>query len=96
MLAASRMDGMTEILGRVMASHYYAKVSLIDDAVALVTQALADAGLEDETWVIYTSDHGEMLGDHGLGQKKVFYEGAFACRSSSCRRAVRPAGTPAA
>ena len=77
MLTASRMHGMTEILGRVMASHYYAKVSLIDDAVGLVIGALADAGVENETWIVYTSDHGEMLGDHWLGQKKVFYEGAL-------------------
>ena len=31
----------------------------------------------DNTWIIYTSDHGEMLGDHRLVQKVVFYEGSL-------------------
>lgn len=76
MLRTSRLDGMTEIHARMMVSHYYAKVTLIDHGVGLVLDALADKGILDNTWVIYTSDHGEMLGDHRLKQKKVFYEGA--------------------
>jgi arylsulfatase A-like enzyme len=31
----------------------------------------------DNTWIIYSSDHGEMLGDHRMVQKVVFYEGAL-------------------
>ncbi len=31
----------------------------------------------DDTWIIYTSDHGEMLGEHRLQQKAVFYESAI-------------------
>lgn len=76
MLRTSRLDGMTEIHARMMVSHYYAKVTLIDHGVGMVLDALADTGVLDNTWVIYTSDHGEMLGDHRLKQKKVFYEGA--------------------
>ena len=67
---------MTEIHARMMVSHYYAKVTLIDHGVGMVLDALGDKGILDDTWVIYTSDHGEMLGDHRLKQKKVFYEGA--------------------
>ena len=76
MLRSARLDSMTEIHARMMVSHYYAKVTLIDHGVGMVLDALADKGILDDTWVIYTSDHGEMLGDHRLKQKKVFYEGA--------------------
>ena len=76
MLKTSRLTDMTEIHARVMVSHYYAKVTLIDDGVGMVLDALTDKGILDDTWVIFTSDHGEMLGDHRLKQKKVFYEGA--------------------
>ena len=31
----------------------------------------------ENTWIVYTSDHGEMLGDHLFNQKSVFYEGAL-------------------
>jgi choline-sulfatase len=37
---------------------------------------LAATGRSDNTWVLYTSDHGEMAGDHGLMSKCVMYRGA--------------------
>ncbi|MYD98383.1 MAG: sulfatase-like hydrolase/transferase [Gammaproteobacteria bacterium] len=77
MLKSSRLDAMTEMQARMMVSHYYAKVSLVDHGVGMVLDALADKGILDDTWIVYTSDHGEMLGDHRLKQKKVFYEGAL-------------------
>lgn len=51
--------------GRVVA-HYYGMVSLIDRQVGRALSALREAGLEQNTVVIFTSDHGELLGDHGL------------------------------
>jgi arylsulfatase A-like enzyme len=45
---------------------YYAMVSLIDDEVARILGALEELGLAGETLVVFTSDHGEMLGDHAL------------------------------
>lgn len=45
---------------------YYAMVSLVDDEVGRILQALDDEGLSENTIVIFTSDHGEMLGDHQL------------------------------
>ena len=55
---------------------YYAMIELIDDQVGRVLDALQDSGQADDTLVIFTSDHGEMLGDHGLIQKGCrFYEG---------------------
>ena len=55
---------------------YYAMIKLIDDRVGDMLTALEDSGQFDNTVVLFTSDHGEMLGDHGLIQKGCrFYEG---------------------
>lgn len=45
---------------------YYAMVTLIDDEVRRILDRLEALGLDDDTIVIFTSDHGEMLGDHQL------------------------------
>lgn len=55
---------------------YYAMIKLIDDQLGRVLDRLEELGLRERTVVIFTSDHGEMLGDHGLIQKGCrFYEG---------------------
>lgn len=56
---------------------YYALVSFLDDRVGQVLSALEDAGLSESTRVVYLSDHGEMLGAHGLWWKSVMYEGSL-------------------
>ncbi len=55
---------------------YYGLCSFIDRQVEAVISALADAGRADDTIVVYTSDHGEMLGEHGMWWKSTFYDGA--------------------
>jgi choline-sulfatase len=55
-------------------AYYYACLAQMDDALGRVIAALEELGLAENTIVIYTSDHGEMLGDHGLWQKFQFYE----------------------
>jgi choline-sulfatase len=55
-------------------AYYYASLAQMDDCVGLVLRALKELGLEDDTIVLYTSDHGEMLGEHGMWQKFEFYE----------------------
>ena len=55
---------------------YYAMIKLIDDQLGRMLSSLEELGLAEETIVIFTSDHGETLGDHGLIQKGCrFYEG---------------------
>jgi choline-sulfatase len=73
-LHLSDTDTMTLDAIRGMRRAYSAAVSVIDDAVGRIVGALEARGVLDDTWVIYTSDHGEMGGDHGLMSKCVFYE----------------------
>lgn len=55
-------------------SEYYALVKEVDDQVGQLLNKLDKLRLTDNTMVIFTSDHGEMLGDHGMKGKFCFYE----------------------
>ena len=62
---------------RLQKASYYAMITLIDEQVGRMLDALEATGQRGDTVVIFTSDHGEMLGDHGLtGKGCRFYEGA--------------------
>ena len=57
-------------------ARYYAMISLIDDQLARILVALDETGQRENTVIIFMSDHGEALGDHGLIFKGCrFYEG---------------------
>jgi choline-sulfatase len=53
---------------------YYAMVSYADRMIGELLDLLERRGLAERTIVVFTSDHGDMLGDHGLVQKRTFYE----------------------
>ncbi len=53
---------------------YYGNVAHLDDCIGRVLSVLRELDLEKDTIVLYSSDHGEMLGEHGMWQKFVFYE----------------------
>jgi choline-sulfatase len=55
---------------------YFAAVSYVDERVGEVLDTLAATGLADETIVLFTADHGEMLGERGLWYKMSFFEGS--------------------
>jgi arylsulfatase A-like enzyme len=61
---------------RQMISDYYGLVTEVDDWVGRILKRLDELGLADNTLVVFTSDHGEMLGDHGMYSKFVFFEGS--------------------
>jgi arylsulfatase A-like enzyme len=61
--------GLSDDQWRRVKAYYYALVSHVDDQVGRILAALDEAGLREETLVIFTSDHGEHLGDHGLTTK---------------------------
>jgi len=56
---------------------YAAAVEQIDEEIGRIMGALERRGWLDETVVLFSSDHGEMLGDHGLYAKSVMYEAAL-------------------
>ncbi len=56
---------------------YAANIALIDHWVGRMREMLAARGMADNTYVVFASDHGEMLGDHRLYTKSVAYEGAL-------------------
>lgn len=53
---------------------YFGLVTYLDDKLGALVQALEETGQRDNTVIIYCSDHGEMLGEHGLWYKTVFFE----------------------
>jgi choline-sulfatase len=55
---------------------YYAMIGYCDDVLGRLLGALETSGIADETVVIVTSDHGDMLGERGLWYKMTFYERA--------------------
>jgi choline-sulfatase len=76
LLHMSDSETMTDDAIRSMRRAYSANVTIIDDGVGRILGALEQRGFLDNTWVIYTSDHGEMGGNHGLMSKLVQYEQA--------------------
>ena len=59
-----------------MRARYMANVTLVDRMVGDVTDALERNGIAGNTAVVFTSDHGEMIGDHAMLEKRSFYEEA--------------------
>ncbi|KFA64846.1 hypothetical protein S40285_09042 [Stachybotrys chlorohalonatus IBT 40285] len=53
---------------------YYGAVSYVDDCIGKLLQTLEDAGLADNTIVIFSGDHGDMLGERGLWYKMSYFE----------------------
>lgn len=56
--------------------HYYANITFIDDMVGEIVQALKDKGMYENSIICFTSDHGDMLGDHHHWRKTYAYEGS--------------------
>lgn len=69
-----REGGPDDTLARTIRAAYYACVSFIDHHVGRILSVLASAGLARNTLVIFTSDHGELLGDYGSWGKRSFLD----------------------
>jgi arylsulfatase len=61
---------------KVIKAHYYGLISHQDKQIGKLLDFIDQGGLSEDTIVVYTSDHGEMLGDYGLYFKKNFYNGS--------------------
>jgi arylsulfatase A-like enzyme len=55
-------------------SKYLEKCALIDSYVGRLLAALEEKGILENTVILFTSDHGDMLGNHGIWDKRYFYE----------------------
>lgn len=55
---------------------YYGSLSYLDDLIGNLMRTLKTTGFDDNTTIIFTSDHGDMLGERGLWYKKCFFEDA--------------------
>ena len=70
---AWKLEPTAEELRR-MRAYYYANVEMIDRQVGEILDAIEARGRMENTIVVFTSDHGDCLGDHGLSQKWAPYE----------------------
>ena len=59
---------------KYMMSNYFGLVSEVDHFLGEIMKDLKKYDMDENTLVIFTSDHGEMLGAHGMREKNVFYE----------------------
>lgn len=57
-----------------MRAYYYGSVSQVDTALGKILDYLEESGLDKNTMIVFTADHGEMLGDHGSFGKRTYYE----------------------
>jgi arylsulfatase A-like enzyme len=64
---------VTPEAARLSRAYYYGMVRLIDQQMGRILSSLQETGLAENTLVIFTSDHGELLGDHGLWLKGPFH-----------------------
>jgi iduronate 2-sulfatase len=64
----------TDDLRRQSAQAYYASISFMDAQVGHVVKSLDRLGLADNTIIVFTSDHGYHIGEHGLWQKMSIFE----------------------
>ena len=75
---------------RTAIAAYYGMVSFLDDNIGRVLAALKEAGLDDDTIVVYTSDHGDNLGARTMWGKSNMYE-----ESAGVPLVIRGPGIPA-
>lgn len=67
-------DKLTDQLRRQAVQAYFASITFVDAQIGRVLDALERLGLADNTIVVFTSDHGYHLGEHGLWQKMSLFE----------------------
>lgn len=53
---------------------YMGLITQIDDQIGVLMRFLESKGLVDDTMIVFTSDHGDYLGDHWMGEKDLFHE----------------------
>ncbi len=67
---------LTDVEARWAKKHFYALCTQIDQQIGAMIGTIREEGQLDNTIILFTSDHGESLGDHGIWAKQNFYEGS--------------------
>jgi len=75
--ASVKGKASTEERLRRSKAHYCGQVKCIDDNVGRILDALKEKGLLDHTVIVFTTDHGEYMGEHGLYGKNRWYRTAY-------------------
>lgn len=82
---------------------YYAHIAALDEAMGWILKTIKDQGIEENTIVVFTADHGDMLGSHGRYYKSVWYDEATcvpfllkypAIKGSKGKKISMPINTP--
>ncbi len=68
------LDLRTDPGWRALMARYWGNITLVDRSVGRILKALEESGKADDTIVVFTSDHGELMGDHGILGKTLMYE----------------------
>ena len=93
--ASKDFHGFREIIGnepaiRRLRALYHGSLKFMDDQIGRIVKFLEEQGLFENTIVVFTTDHGEMLGDHDLITKgNMFYDKAIRCPLIVCGSGVR-------
>ncbi len=75
-LTTPRMFAVDAEEAREITALTYGMITMVDDAVGRILRTLQETGLADNTIVVFTSDHGDFMGDHGLMLKgPLHYQG---------------------
>jgi len=75
--AAGRPDDWSDVERRTIRAIYWGMMSEVDAQLGRMFDALEAAGAWENTVVVFTSDHAELMGDHDLFGKGGFYDGAY-------------------
>jgi len=62
---------------RDIEARYWGKITLVDEMIGRIRRKLVDLGQADDTIIVFTSDHGQMMGAHRLMFKSVMYQQAI-------------------
>ena len=71
-----RVDELTHEQVRIARAAYYGLVTFMDELIGKIVSTLADTHFGENTMIVYTSDHGEMAGEHRMWWKSSFYQGS--------------------
>ena len=71
-----RLTSFSEVERRKCLCAYYASVSFLDECIGALLGGLEGSGRLENTIIVYTSDHGDMMSEHGLWWKRSYYDGS--------------------